>query len=202
MARGGGSLIAVRKHLQAAPLASSRPVPGVGYLCKEWKLATLSVRLHKMEVLLMSGYARLGCMSTLLQNVASVSLNGRFPFVLVGGMSKDPQEVRKSHMLEHLRATIVTPHDAYNACEQGQGSLIDHVIVSKSLAAYVSVEGLPIVPWDTHWGLNVSIGANANLVRKAVMATPMRRSPTRDLLSHAPSIGTRLQLLPIVLMAQ
>ena len=67
------------------------------------------------------------------------------PFLLVGDWNITPEELEATSFLRDLNAQILTPEGAAITCRQGAGTLIDFMVVSKSL---LGIAGKPVLDFS------------------------------------------------------
>ena len=111
-------------------------------------------------ILIMGAYHRGGLQDGLMGDLARVTVNGAVPFVYAADWNCSPQEVEESGWPAQLGAEVLCPSNVEATCimgEQDKGTMIDFVLVSRSLRPLLKVTALSDVPWSPYVGLHLAI---------------------------------------------
>ena len=132
----GGVIGAVRKHLATTPILCDREIQHVT-LSKYSDIVGRTLHFKSTDVIGLGAYARNGEYQRIIKDVCEITRCGSIPFFLLADFNATAEDIYASGLLESLDARIILPEGGGVTCHQGNGSLIDYMIVSNKLQPYL-----------------------------------------------------------------
>ena len=126
-------------------------------LCHAFSTCIIVKWINVGPVFVFSQYHKDGIDHSLFKQVADITQNGKYPFIILADFNATPQEVGSLHYLHTLQASVVTTGEP--TCFQGEeASTIDFCVMSdKLLPCIQSLRVIPEVPWSPHALLELTL---------------------------------------------
>ena len=193
----GGTAIVASATVQVAHLFQAATEATSSFTARCDQLVDVTpviVRMKELEILIVAAYLTVGQglrgqdNASKLECLAALVSACGLPWIIIGDMNADPDEMRGSDWLRYVDGRVVLPSNSLVTCTAGSvGSLIDYAIVSAGLERLVSLKADFSVPWQPHAGLTFEVAVEANAGSTRILRSPycpvlpQLRFPERDL---------------------
>ena len=174
----GGTLVAVRSHFDARPVASATPARA-GWRCKPETpySAAAQITLGHRQVLILGGYCRGGIETReageMMRAWQDLTAGGEILFVAGADFNVNPEVLRNSIFLESIKGVVISSGSSTCTGAAGEGNELDYFIVHRDLAPnVVRCSRDWAVPFAPHATLRLEMSFQQNLMSKLAFRLP------------------------------
>ena len=195
----GGTMVAVKSWISSSHLGAA---PGQALL-DPMALALpdftpVVLRLECLTFLLVSVYltSSIGLTGSNVSKLATLAAWLKaygLPYICVGDWNVPPAVLARHPWLSMVEGHIILPDNASTTCSAGGGALLDYVVASADMKAWLAKLEARYTPWKPHMSLAFEIAAPAKPVLNRVLVSPVTPSLPQVKRVNLMGVGQMLQ---------
>ena len=175
--RMGGTAILIQNQFQLGRLAATANNQSNHFRTGDGS-TVVPVQFHQITILMFAIYMEtsIGMVGPNLQRLASTAATLTalgLQYIGMGDFNATPEQLAATGIQHQTQGCIISPVDAAATCTQGQGRVIDYMLVSRRVMSLLSPLTLDMdTDWKPHVGLQVCVTCDASKLKEPGLVKP------------------------------